>query len=45
MKGKGNKTAKFETEKEANWAAAQRLNMWRTVSVDFNHEFLHHTVK
>lgn len=44
MKGKGGKTAKFETEQEANECASHKLNMWRTVEVNFVHKFLHHTV-
>ena len=44
MKGKGGKTAKFETEQEANNAAAKKLNMWCVVKVHFNHEWLNHTV-
>ena len=44
MKGKGGKTAKFETEQEADNAAAEKLNMWCVVKVHFNHEWLSHTV-
>jgi len=44
MKGKGNKTAKFRTEQEANFAAAEKLNIWVVVKIDFKHEFINHTV-
>lgn len=44
MKGKGGKTAKFKTFEEADWAAAERLNMWTVVEVNFHHKFIHHTV-
>ena len=44
MKGKGGKTAKFKTEKEADEAASEKLMMWTTVSVHFNHKWLNHTV-
>lgn len=44
MKGKFGKTAKFETEQEANNVASAKLNMWRVVRVHFNHEWLHHSV-
>ena len=44
MKGKGGKTAKFKTRKEANEAASEKLALWSTVSVFFNHEFINHTV-
>tara|TARA_R110001599_G_scaffold93196_1_gene243320 strand:- start:134 stop:268 length:135 start_codon:yes stop_codon:yes gene_type:complete len=44
MKGKRGKTAKFETEEEANMEAGGRLNMWVVVSVHFEHKFLQHTV-
>ena len=44
MKGKGGKTAKFETEKEADRVAAGKLNMWVVVKVHFNHQWLHHEV-
>ena len=44
MKGKCGKTKKFKTEESANWAAARKLNMWRTVEVNFEHKFLHHSV-
>tara|TARA_R100001443_G_scaffold101091_1_gene108862 strand:- start:5672 stop:5860 length:189 start_codon:yes stop_codon:yes gene_type:complete len=44
MKGKGGKTAKFKTEKEANEKASQKLNMWSCVNVNFNHKWLNHKV-
>ena len=44
MKGKGGKTAKFETEQEANRVASEKLNMWCVVKVHFNHEWLNHKV-
>jgi len=44
MKGKGGKTARFETEQEANRVASEKLNMWCVVKVHFNHEWLQHTV-
>ena len=44
MKGKGGKTAKFETEEEADNAASGKLNMWCVVKVHFIHEWLHHKV-
>ena len=44
MKGFGGKTAKFETEEEADMVASESLNMWTVVKVHFNHRWLHHTV-
>ena len=44
MKGKGGKTAKFETKEEANIEAAGRLNMWVVVKVHFEHKFINHKV-
>jgi len=44
MKGKHGKTAKFETEQEANAVASKKLNMWSVIKVHFNHEWLNHTV-
>tara|TARA_R110000803_G_C11820635_1_gene301901 strand:- start:176 stop:364 length:189 start_codon:yes stop_codon:yes gene_type:complete len=44
MKGKGGRTAKFATEKEADTAASKKLNMWVTVHVNFNHKWLNHTI-
>lgn len=44
MKGANNRTAKFATEEEANWAAAGKLEMWTVVEVNFKHRFLHHKV-
>ena len=43
-KGKQNKTAKFQTEKEADTWASERLEMWSIAKIHFNHEFLHHTI-
>ena len=43
-KGKGNKTAKFETEEQANEWASQRLEVWRVFKVHFQHEHIHHTI-
>jgi hypothetical protein len=43
MKGKGGKTAKFKTEKEADEAASHKLNMWIAVKVHFEHKWLHHS--
>ena len=34
MKGKKNKTAKFSTKEEANWAAAGKLNYWNVIEVN-----------
>tara|TARA_R110001606_G_scaffold291090_1_gene438948 strand:+ start:985 stop:1170 length:186 start_codon:yes stop_codon:yes gene_type:complete len=44
MKGKGGKTSKFETEKEANETASSKLNMWVCVNVNFEHKFLEHKI-
>jgi len=44
MKGKNGKTAKFNTENEADKIAAGKLNMWSVVEVNFVHKFLNHTV-
>jgi len=44
MKGKNGKTAKFNTEKEADKIAAGKLNMWCVVEVNFTHKFLSHKV-
>ena len=44
MKGKNNKTAKFETWEDANWAAAGKLETWKVVKVHFHHPFIHHSV-
>ena len=43
-KGKGNKTAKFETEEQANDWASQRLEVWRVFKVHFKHEHIQHTL-
>jgi hypothetical protein len=42
MKGKGGKTAKFKTEKDADEAASGRLNLWTVVKIHFKHEFKAH---
>ena len=44
MKGKGGKTAKFETKEEANRVASEKLNMWEVHKVHFHSEQIHHTV-
>jgi hypothetical protein len=44
MKGKGGKTAKFETEEEADRVASESLGLWIVVKVHFIHRFIHHTV-
>jgi len=44
MKGKGGKTAKFNTEEEANTEAGGKLNMWVVVKVHFNHKWIQHKV-
>ena len=44
MKGKGGKTAKFKTYKEADKKASENLNMWSVVHINFHHEFLFHTI-
>tara|TARA_R110000787_G_scaffold70091_1_gene155813 strand:- start:12902 stop:13099 length:198 start_codon:yes stop_codon:yes gene_type:complete len=44
MKGKHGKTAKFKTKEEANNKAAQKLDMWVCVHVNFNHRFLNHKI-
>tara|TARA_R110000751_G_scaffold213701_1_gene317244 strand:+ start:1158 stop:1343 length:186 start_codon:yes stop_codon:yes gene_type:complete len=44
MKGKGGKTAKFETQAEANDAASEKLNIWISVNINFKHKFLNHTI-
>tara|TARA_B110000285_G_scaffold211616_1_gene254453 strand:- start:322 stop:510 length:189 start_codon:yes stop_codon:yes gene_type:complete len=45
MKGFGGKTAKFETEEEADKVASESLGVWTVVKVHFTHGFIHHTVK
>mgnify|MGYP003118027875 CR=1 FL=1 len=35
MKGKGGKTAKFNTKEEANDKASEKLNIWVVVNVNF----------
>lgn len=44
LKGKGNKTAKFQTEEEANMFAGGRLEVWTVVKVHFQHRFINHKV-
>jgi hypothetical protein len=44
LKGKGNKTAKFLTEREADTFAASKLNVWVVVKVHFVDEWIQHTV-
>lgn len=44
MKGRGGKTAKFKTEKEADEKASSKLNMWVCVNVNFTHKFLNHKI-
>ena len=44
LKGKGNKTAKFETEEEANMFAGGKLEAWTVVKVHFKHRFINHEV-
>ena len=41
-KGKGNKTAKFETEEQADEWASGRLNVWCVVKIHFKHEWVQH---
>ena len=43
-KGKNKKTAKFETEEQANQWASQRLNLWCVVKIHFNDEWIQHKV-
>ena len=43
-KGKGNKTAKFKTEEQANEWASRRLEVWRVFKVHFQHEHIQHTI-
>jgi len=35
MKGKGGKTAKFNTKEEANDKASEKLNIWLVINVNF----------
>tara|TARA_R110000787_G_scaffold277064_1_gene386179 strand:- start:342 stop:542 length:201 start_codon:yes stop_codon:yes gene_type:complete len=44
MKGFGGKTAKFETEEEADRVASESLDMWVVVKVHFTHRWLQHKV-
>tara|TARA_B110000908_G_scaffold148444_1_gene180936 strand:+ start:246 stop:434 length:189 start_codon:yes stop_codon:yes gene_type:complete len=44
LKGKGNKTAKFQTEDEANMFAAGKIEVWTVVKVHFTHRFINHEV-
>tara|TARA_R100000781_G_scaffold105256_1_gene69066 strand:+ start:780 stop:977 length:198 start_codon:yes stop_codon:yes gene_type:complete len=43
-KGKGNKTAKFETEEQAWEWASERLNLWCVVKIHFKHEWIEHKI-
>ena len=42
LKGKGNKTAKFKTEAEADMFASEKLEVWTVVKVHFRHRFINH---
>lgn len=44
LKGKDNKTKKFQTEREANMFAGGRLEVWTVVHVHFIHRFINHEV-
>ena len=44
LKGKGNKTAKFKTEWEADAFASKKLEVWKVVKVHFTHRFINHEV-
>jgi hypothetical protein len=44
LKGKGNKTAKFHTEEEADMFAAGKSEVWTVVKVHFQHPFINHEV-
>tara|TARA_R110002153_G_scaffold250565_7_gene407367 strand:- start:102 stop:296 length:195 start_codon:yes stop_codon:yes gene_type:complete len=44
MKTKDGLPAKFANEEEANMAASEKLNLWATILIHFNHKFLQHTV-
>tara|TARA_R110000796_G_scaffold110458_1_gene221982 strand:- start:1330 stop:1518 length:189 start_codon:yes stop_codon:yes gene_type:complete len=44
LKGKDNKTKKFQTEEEANMFAGGRLEVWTVVKVHFQHRFINHEV-
>jgi hypothetical protein len=37
-----NEVAKFETEKQADEWASERLEMWSVAKIHFNHKFIHH---
>lgn len=41
---KSNKTAKFETEEQANEWASGRLNLWCVVKIHFKHEWIEHKI-
>ena len=44
LKGKGGKTAKFQTKEEADMFASGKLVAWTVVKVNFTHEFINHEV-
>jgi hypothetical protein len=44
MKGKGNKTAKFKTEQEADKIASGKLNLWCTKKIHFHHKWVQHKI-
>ena len=41
---KSNKTAKFDTEEQANEWASGRLNLWCVVKIHFKHEWIEHKI-
>ena len=43
MKGKHKKTAKFKTFEDANWAAAEKLDVWHVIRVKFDHPWVQHS--
>tara|TARA_R100000808_G_C2108547_1_gene123343 strand:- start:215 stop:412 length:198 start_codon:yes stop_codon:yes gene_type:complete len=43
-KGKGNKTAKFKTEHEANEWASGVLGLWSVVKIHFKHPWIEHKI-
>jgi len=44
LKGKGNKTAKFATEREADTFASGKLSIWTVVKVHFTDKWVKHTI-
>ena len=44
LKGKGGKTAKFQTKEEADMFASEKLVAWTVVKLHFTHEFINHEV-